>query len=101
MGLTDMQEGQREEGSRALFVTGLPVVHHPLQEVLETLFSPFGAVKSVVLHQSQVNNRLSFKAVGALFCSFRLWGRNCLWKSESPSWSLCHKHLSVVAASAT
>jgi len=59
------QEGQREEGSRALFVTGLPVVHHPLQEVLETLFSPFGAVKSVVLHQSQLSAILVYEKEGS------------------------------------
>lgn len=60
-----LQEGSLEEGCRALFVTGLPVVHHPMQEVLETLFSAFGVVESVVLHHSQLSAILMFEKEGS------------------------------------
>lgn len=60
-----IQEESQEEGNRALFVTGLPVVHHPMQEVLETLFSAFGGVKSIVLHQSQLSAILVFEKEGS------------------------------------
>lgn len=44
----------QEDVVKALFVAGLPVLHHPLEQALQTLFSAFGPVASVIVHQSQV-----------------------------------------------
>ena len=43
-----------ESAGGGLFVTGLPLLHHPLQAALEALFSSFGKVASLVVHHSQV-----------------------------------------------
>ena len=43
-----------DNGGTALFVAGLPVVHHPMTAALEAVFSAFGEVLSTVIHQSQV-----------------------------------------------
>jgi hypothetical protein len=50
--------GQEEEKNRTLSVVGLPVLHHPLETVLEGLFSACEPVERVAVHPGQARHMI-------------------------------------------